>query len=456
MPSQFPLSLACLLLLTVPISAQGNGRTDQRVVQQLLEAEDARGTTAAGIAPILSALASPDPLVRRVAARATGRLQRPNLGHALVPLLSDRDAGVRREAANGIVQSLNRVRRGAGGPDTTNISVSTAQAILAEHLTREREPAVIDAITRSLGRMPYGNALEARAAEGAILATIRGTARREQVQGLYRLAMARRTTGVLTHGAVLTLRQAVLASPDATARRLAMVTLGLTTGHDSSVVMTALRDRDDQVRKHGLEGIAILSPPERDAAIRAGLRDPSAVVRIAAIGAARALSRTPSCAGIIPMLDDPTPMVTVAAANALGSPCADSVNAIAALERVIATPPTSGPIDHRWQRGATALQSLARISASRAQPYLARFAASPRIGERIAAATVAGTLNEETTLRRLATDPDHNVQESAITALARTAKHAADSIYVAALSSAAIRSYLPQPPLSAAPRTTGR
>ncbi len=429
------LLVTTLLLLPCPAAAQGARRPDPIAVQRLLEAEDARGTGRDGVRPIMEALSSRDPVLRRLAVRAAGRLQRPELGKALVPFLTDADVGVRREAANGIAQSLNRVQRGNGGPDTTDISVAAARTALAAQIALERDPTVIGALANSLGRLPYGGSVEARDAEAAILASVRGVADRELIQGLYRLAMTRRITGSLTHGAVLTLRHAVGASPEAPVRRLAIVTLALTAALDSTAVVTALADRDDQVRRHGLEGVAILSPVQRNAAISAGLRDPSSVVRIAAIAAVRAVSRTPRCAPILSFLDDPTPMVTVAAANALGSPCADSIAAFGALERVITVAPSTGALDHRWQRGASALQSLAKVAPTRAQLHLARYAASARVGERITAATVAGTLNDQPTLRRLATDPDHNVQEAAVTALSRTAKHAADSVYVAVLSS---------------------
>jgi len=62
---------------------------DTAALQRLLTAEDSRGTGAEGLTPLLDALSSPDTLLRRVAVRGVGRMQRPALGKLLVPLLHD-------------------------------------------------------------------------------------------------------------------------------------------------------------------------------------------------------------------------------------------------------------------------------------------------------------------------------------------------------------------------------
>src|SRR5690606_26382586 len=103
-----------------------------------------------------------------------------------------------------------------------------------------------------------------------------------------------------------------------------------------------------------------------------GTQDPSHIVRVGAIVAARLASRPADCAPIIALLSDPMPLVANTAADSLGSACADQPAAIAALERTIASPITTGPVDHRWQRAAHSLTALAKVAPERAAAHLAR------------------------------------------------------------------------------------
>src|SRR5215207_3691843 len=110
--------LPALLLRPSPATAQsaettppGSEAADTAALDRLLVAEDERGTGRAGVAPLLDALSGSDTLLRRVAARGIGRLQRPELGLRLVPYLADPLPAVRAEAANAIAQSMRRVRR---------------------------------------------------------------------------------------------------------------------------------------------------------------------------------------------------------------------------------------------------------------------------------------------------------------------------------------------------------
>ena len=61
-------------------------------------------------AQLLAALGGRDPLLRRVAIRGLGRLQRPELGRTLLPSLSDSLPLLRAEAANAIAQSMRGKR----------------------------------------------------------------------------------------------------------------------------------------------------------------------------------------------------------------------------------------------------------------------------------------------------------------------------------------------------------
>ena len=89
-----PLSLryaapVVLLLLAPPaLGAQQPRGPDRTALQRILVAEDARGHGADGLGPLLDALGSPDSVLRRVAVRGLGRLQRPELGLRLVASLA--------------------------------------------------------------------------------------------------------------------------------------------------------------------------------------------------------------------------------------------------------------------------------------------------------------------------------------------------------------------------------
>ncbi len=427
--------VASIALLPFSLAAQSRTAVDTVALQRLLVAEDARGTGRDGMAPLLEGLVSRDTLLRRIAARGAGRLQRPELGERLVALLADPVAAVRREAANGIAQSLKRVPRRPLAGDTTRISVRGAREALGAALVSELDPSVVEVIAASIGRLPYGDSSEARAAEAAILARSDGRPTRLMMQGLFRLAQARRAVGPLSPAGIATVRRAATESPDPAVRRLAVLTLNLTAGLDSAVVATALTDGDEQVRRLALAGIASLPVPLRAAAIQRGAADPSPIVRIGAIVAARLAARPSDCAPIIALVNDPVPLVGLAALDSLASPCGDRAAVASALERAITTPISGAAPDQRWQRGAHALMALARVDSARARAQLPRFLASAGWGERLAAASAAGTLGDVAILRQLVADRDHNVAEAAIAGLARLAGHGADSLYIAALAS---------------------
>ncbi|HEV3049758.1 MAG TPA: peptidylprolyl isomerase [Longimicrobium sp.] len=86
-----------------------------------------------------------------------------------------------------------------------------------------------------------------------------------------------------------------------------------------------------------------------------------------------------------------------------------------------------------WHAGAHALVALARIAPGEARTRLGRLAAHDDWHVRLYAARAAAALADTSRLRTLARDPDGNVQEAAIDALARLAAHGADDVYLAVL-----------------------
>jgi cyclophilin family peptidyl-prolyl cis-trans isomerase len=132
---------------------------------------------------------------------------------------------------------------------------------------------------------------------------------------------------------------------------------------------------------------------------------------------------------------DREPYVALTAIDSLGSGCADPRVAVVALKQLITTPVTAGPPDHRWQTGAHALLALARLESAAARPLLPAMGGAELVETRVYAARAAAVVRDRALLLRLAGDADRNVQEAAITGLAATAGHEADSVYIRALSS---------------------
>ncbi|HEX6616532.1 MAG TPA: peptidylprolyl isomerase [Gemmatimonadales bacterium] len=426
-------------LLAIPTAAaagqtRASAPADSGALQRLLVAEDARGTGQDGIDPLLAALDTPDTLLRRVAVRGLGRLQRPGLGARLIPLLSDPDPAIRAEAANALAQSLRNVTRGAPG-DSAQEHVREAAAALTGALGRESDPAVVDAFGESLGRLPFADSSAARQAERTLADRLAKRPAAGLVHGLYTLARARRTTGNLSPSSIALLRKLSTDAPDTMARRLAVRTLAATDGLDSATAVRAFRDRDDEVRRMVLRGSGPLPAGVRAGLVRRGLGDPRTIVRVEAVTASRFGDGPHDCGPLLAAAHDREPYVALAAIDSLGGGCADTGAALATLRRLAAGRGGSGPVDHRWQEGAHAVLALARLDTAAADPFLPERARTGRPEVRIYAARAAALTGFRPLLLLLAADPDHNVQEAAIAGLSQTAGHEADSVYVRALRS---------------------
>jgi cyclophilin family peptidyl-prolyl cis-trans isomerase/HEAT repeat protein len=431
-----PLAVcAALILASQPGAAQAPAKIDTLALQRLLVAEDARGTGRDGLEPLLGALASDDTLLRRLAVRGLGRLQRPELGRALLPFLADSLPAVRREAANAIAQSMRRVGRGTASSDSTQLTIRDAAAAFTRALLSETEPRVTEALAQSLGRLPLSDSAAARAAEVTIRARLGDQPIAGVVHGLYTLARARRATGNLTSATVALLRATARAAADTTVRRLALLTLAAAGGLDSTTAAHTAGDRDDETRRMALRGAGALPAAFRQALIRRALADPSTIVRVEAVAAARLGDGPPDCRPILAATRDREPYVALTAIDSLGSGCADPGAAAATLRRLSLDRTKGGPSDHRWQVGAHALLALARLDTAAAAAMLPRAVHSERGEVRQYAARAAAIVGARAVLLRLAADRDRNVQEAAIAGLAATAAHETDSVYLRALGS---------------------
>jgi cyclophilin family peptidyl-prolyl cis-trans isomerase/HEAT repeat protein len=422
-------------ILLLASASRGLAQTDTAALQRLLTSEDARGTGPDGMAPLLDGLRSDDSLMRRVAARAVGRLQKPELAPMLTPLLGDPVPAVRAEAASAIAQALWRARRAIAGGDSSQLIVRAVQQPLFSALAAEPDDAAAATIAEAAGRLHYADSNAARRAERSILVRTAANPSFGAVAGLYWLALARRATGPLGAEAIAVLRQAARMAPDTLLRRVAILALATNASLDSATIRVAFADPDAQVRRRALMSAPTLPAAERAAMIQRALTDSSAMVRVAIPGALRSGQQVPDCAPLVQLLSDRNAWVALSATDSIGSACTNREAVAAALAAVVAHPLPESVPDHRWQRPAHALVALASADSSRARALLPRFVSSRMWQERIYAALAAARLRDTALLRRLAGDADHNAAEAAIAGLRATAGHAADDVYVAALRS---------------------
>jgi cyclophilin family peptidyl-prolyl cis-trans isomerase/HEAT repeat protein len=364
-----------------------------------------------------------------------GRLQQPRLGSALIPALADPVPAVRAEAAIAIAQSLRGMVRGAPVTDTSHLTPAKAHHLLTGAIAAERDDSVAGVMAEAIGRLLLVDSVQGRSAEQAILGRAQGQLNYGMAHGLFWLALGRRFSGGLSEPSLALLRQAALAGADSNLRRMAVLTLGRAAGLDSTTTLAASRDRDAQVRRLALAGAAGLTPEARSDLVQRALRDSSVIVRVAAVGAARAGGNPPDCSPLISALEDPHPYVILAAIDAMGQPCANAGDVSAVLARITGFGEAGSETDPRgWQANAHALVALSKVDSAQARPFLPVFAASRRWQKRLYAATAAANLKDPPTLYQLARDRDNNVREAALAGLAAVAQHEADSSFLAALS----------------------
>jgi cyclophilin family peptidyl-prolyl cis-trans isomerase len=86
-----------------------------------------------------------------------------------------------------------------------------------------------------------------------------------------------------------------------------------------------------------------------------------------------------------------------------------------------------------WHGAAHAAVALARMRPTETRPRVRTLASHPQWQVRVYAARAAAILSDSSSLRSLARDPNDNVKEAAIEALAKLTAHADDTLYLAAL-----------------------
>jgi len=385
----------------------------------MLQAEDARATTEAGLAPLMEGLKGNG---RRTAIRAIGRLERPVMISLIAPALAD-GVGIRAEAANALAQMAQ-----------TSEAVVEVQKLLLDR-------AAIDAnlntwepwgeIAAALGRLPYDTAEQVAATEAVLLiglpspdsmndvdsAALIGSAR--GFESLARTVRAKklpplgsRTWDLLRWAATA---QRPAADPRSVmTRRLAMAALVTGNQATASVIERGLLDVDGEVRRLAAAGLATdAAISDRDVLLKKGMADKDARVRLEALrGWGRQWQKT-SCAPVRAAVTDVDAHVRTQAIDQLGAGCpaAEGSSELGAIVSTLSTQPRA------WHAPAHALVSLARTEPADATRALPLFVAHPTWQVRMYAARAASALGAVETLTALMGDPVDNVREAALSAL---------------------------------------
>lgn len=439
---------------------------DSALLQRMLDAEDARAADSAGLQPIFEGLRSRDAAVRRIAVRAIGRLEQRTHAATVEPLLRDPAAAVRAEAVNALGQIAKA--EGPNGPPGGDererlwMRVPTVFAGLAKD---ESDPAVLGAMARVLGRLPYPTADAARNAVDAIAGLTKtpptGTALAREpwfgvVHGID--ALLRRFPALRTEPGVIRVASFPRARPATGAKResgwsretnvmLAAIrgrVLGVMPGSQGAVSDSALRevkarfladfgDSDPEVRRQ-VAAFAALAPALDDASrerlVTAALRDRAPAVRVEGVRA-YARRQRPACAALITASRDANAHVALTAIDALAAPCEPAAAAVSRLAELVralpARPVTRAGARGTWHAGAHAAVALARVAPDTVRPMLPRLIAHPVWQVRMYAARAAGELADTTTLRALLGDRTDNVRDAAVTSLSALVRPASAS-----------------------------
>lgn len=466
--------LTTALAVAVSSAAACGGEPDfWQAYAEIVAEEDVRGRD--GLTGIRRHLESGDPAVRAVAVRALGRMEDPSHLGDLAPFLADVDPALRAAAAGAVAQSVL-------GRDP-----APALSMLSARIGEERDPTALGGLATSLGRLAVegderrvvaaglttvGDQLQARpgdsshvagdrlagllglargieafvrggaglgegpgAAEGPesarlaevtrALASIRvpaeeGTAAGEETMAGEGMGVGEETAARIRRLAVAALIHArrmsaedalrVLADPDPGVRRVAVAGAGAATGDGPSV-------------GHGFH-----------AAVRAGLADLDASVRVEALRAFdRGLRGSEGCAPLLRAFADPDPHVAARAITLAAQPCPDTA---AQREALLAVVREADRPDGEWRRPARALHALAAVDPAEAAPFTARLARHSSPFARAWAARAATLTIQPELLRTLAEDPDPNVRTAALEGLGALEGEAARSVYAAQLGDA--------------------
>ena len=393
----------------------------QTLQERMLQVEDARPTSDAGLAPLVEGLKGNG---RRAAVRAIGRFERPQMIPLVAPALND-GVGVRAEAANALAQMAR-----------TPAAVAEVQKLLLARAATDAKLETWESwgeIAAALGRLQYETAARVAETEAVLVAglpspdslndvetaSLLGAAR--GLEALARTVRARklaplgdRTWDLLRWAATA---QRPPADPrSAVIRRLAMASLVTGNQATASVIERGLNDADAEVRRFAAAAAGTdARVDERDRILKIALADKEPRVRLEALRSWGRLLQTTTCAPVRAALTDANMHVRLQAIDQLGAACPAAESPAPDLAAIAGTLPTG--LGRSWHAPAHALVALARVQPNGARTLLPAYIKHPIWQVRMYAARAAGVLGSTQDLKQLVEDPHHNVAEAALSAL---------------------------------------
>ncbi len=433
--------------------------------QAILKAEDSRAPDPAALKVLLEAAKSSKADIQRLAVRALGRLERPDLVDVIAPFLAAENASVRAEAANALGQSVHALKSagpsGNAGRGSAAVSVTTVADRLSARLGAEHDPRVRGVIARTLGRLPYQDAAGLSGVEAAILSVAGSSAEpldpdrfpafQGAAKGWESFLRLNAKTFSPSQDTMARLKELVsgplkrvkgdpsVIESAAFIRRLALMAMTSAKRLDESIFEAAVGDPDDQVRRLALAGLGTILPgamsaPVVERLVRRGLQDSSAMVRYEAL---RIFGRTmtPSDLGpILAAVKDASNHVALLAVDLLGQKGSGRDEVESLLQSLAkGSGAAAFPVVKTWHASAHALVSLAKIAPDSARTLLPAFVSSDAWPVRMYAARAAGILKDGPTLELLTADAHDNVREAAISGLIVLRGHEIDGILIDAL-----------------------
>jgi cyclophilin family peptidyl-prolyl cis-trans isomerase len=406
--------------------------SDPGLQAAMLEEEDARGSGMSGTTSLREGLIATEPELQRLAVRAIGRLEDPELIPLTFPLLFSDDEMVRAEAVN----ALGQAARGELGDDVAEV--------LFEYLARELQegPTVRGTIGRTLGRLRYADAARFRRAQETLIGLTRDgdvdapfVAMIGAVMGLESMA---RGTGRdrMSEASIERLRELTTlgrTADDARVRRVAMMALSTIGEVDSDVLGNGVRDPDPDVRRLAVmligRGTAGEGPP--DLLIDA-LEDSFPRVRAEAVRAyAARVPGVQECPLLLSASRDDDLHVALVALDLLQQPCENRATQDEFLSGLAFGLENAGRLD--WHRGAHALVALAVVSPDVAATLVDGALRSTNPFVRMYAARAAARTGSTEVLEALAGDPALNVRTVALQGLFDLVGHDSDGVLTAQL-----------------------
>jgi len=415
--------------------------SDPTLWDAMLAEEDARGGSASGIESLRAGMIAPDPVLQRMAVRAIGRLEDPELIPLAFPLLFSNDESVRAEAINAVGQAAYH----APGDE--------AAEVLFDYLAREPQegPAVRAVIGRTLGRLLYNGEGGLRRAEetmlgltregdgDAPLVTLTGAAMGLESMARRRLRYGMSEATVERLHALAALGRAEAAADPlplgdpARVRRVSMMALMAIGEVASDVIEGAIGDPDPDVRR--LSVVAIGRGPSDDGLTQFlldALSDSSPRVRVEAVRAfALKAEGAQECPLLFSAARDEDLHVELTALDLLQQTCENRTRQDEVLSALAGSLGSAGPLD--WHRGAHALVSLATVAPEVAAPFVDDAVRSANPFVRGYAVQAMARMGNIVALEALAADVSPNVRTAAVQALFGLVAHGADGVLLAEL-----------------------